>query len=64
MNTLIFFTCTVVNSTSVFTNRDIVQIVLDSLNYLQVQKLLKLYGYVIMENSLIIGVPTQSVGTS
>ncbi|KKM64336.1 hypothetical protein LCGC14_1502380, partial [marine sediment metagenome] len=28
------------------------QIVLDSLNHLQVQKHLKLYGYVIMENHL------------
>ncbi len=47
-----FFTCTVVNWISVFTNRDIVQIILDSLNYLQTQKRLKLYGYVIMENHL------------
>ena len=47
-----FFTCTVVNWISVFTNKDIVQIVLDSLNHLQIQKRLKLYGYVIMENHL------------
>ena len=47
-----FFTCTVVNWISVFTNKDIVQIILDSLNHLQVQKHLKLYGYVIMENHL------------
>ncbi len=47
-----FFTCTVVNWISVITSRDIVQIILDSLNHLQIQKRLKLYGYVIMENHL------------
>ncbi len=47
-----FFTCTVVNWISVFTNRDIVQIVLDSLNHLQIQKRLKRYGFVIMGNHL------------
>ena len=47
-----FFTCTIVNWIPVFTNRDIVQIVLDSLNHLQIQKHMKLYGYVIMENHL------------
>ncbi len=45
-------TCTVVNWISIFTNKDVVQIILDSLNHLQVQKRLKLYGYVIMENHL------------
>lgn len=47
-----FFTCTAVNWIPVFANRDIVQIVLDSLNYLQEQNRLILYGYVIMENHL------------
>ncbi len=47
-----FFTCTAVNWISVFTNRDIVEIILDSLNHLQKQERLKLYGYVIMENHL------------
>jgi len=47
-----FFTCTAVNWISVFTNRDIVEIILDSLNHLPQQERLKLYGYVIMENHL------------
>ncbi|MCP4252332.1 MAG: transposase [Candidatus Scalindua sp.] len=47
-----FFTCTVINWISLFTNRDIVEIILVSLNHLQIQKHLKIFGYVIMENHL------------
>ncbi len=47
-----FFTCTVVNWIPVFTNRETVQILLDSFCYMQKEKHLKLYGFVIMENHL------------
>ena len=47
-----FLTCTLVNWMPLFGNMEIVQIILDSLNFLQCQQRLTLYGYVIMENHL------------
>ncbi|MGR3309786.1 MAG: REP-associated tyrosine transposase [Candidatus Brocadiales bacterium] len=47
-----FLTCTVVNWIPVFTEPEIAKIVLDSLDYLQQDKRLSLYGYVILENHL------------
>ena len=47
-----FLTCTLVNWMPLFGNMEIVQIIIDSLNFLQCQQRLKLYGYVIMENHL------------
>ncbi|MFO0173334.1 MAG: REP-associated tyrosine transposase, partial [Aphanizomenon sp.] len=41
-----------VNWMPLFGNMEIVQIIIDSLNFLQCQQRLKLYGYVIMENHL------------
>ena len=47
-----FLTCTVVNRLPAFINPDIAQIILDSLSFLQNEKRLSLYAYVIMENHL------------
>jgi REP element-mobilizing transposase RayT len=47
-----FLTCTVVNWMPLFGKVELAQIVLDSLNFLQRQQRLALYGYVIMENHL------------
>ncbi|MBD2385143.1 REP-associated tyrosine transposase [Cylindrospermum sp. FACHB-282] len=47
-----FITCTVVNWIPLFGKIEIVQIILDSLNFLQLQQRLILYAYVIMENHL------------
>ncbi len=47
-----FLTCTLVNWMPLFGNIEIAQIILDSLNFLQCQQRLILYGYVIMENHL------------
>ncbi|QJB45244.1 REP-associated tyrosine transposase [Dolichospermum flos-aquae] len=47
-----FLTCTLVNWMPLFGNIELVQIIIDSLNFLQRQQRLTLYGYVIMENHL------------
>ena len=47
-----FLTCTVINWIPVFTKPEAAKIILDSLSYLQQQKRLVLYGFVIMENHL------------
>ena len=47
-----FLTCTLINWMPLFGNMEIVQIILNSLNFLQRQQRLTLYGYVIMENHL------------
>jgi REP element-mobilizing transposase RayT len=47
-----FLTCTVVGWLPVFTNRDAVQILLDSWSFLQDQGRMTLYGYVVLENHL------------
>ena len=47
-----FLTCTLVNWMPLFGNMEIAQIIIDSLNFLQCQQRLTLYGYVIMENHL------------
>ncbi|QMS91693.1 transposase [Nostoc edaphicum CCNP1411] len=47
-----FLTCTVINWIPLFGKVEFTQIILDSLNFLQRQQRLTLYGYVIMENHL------------
>lgn len=47
-----FLTCTVVNWMPLFSKVELAQIILDSLSFLQRQRRLVLYGYVIMENHL------------
>src|SRR5262245_28948475 len=47
-----FMTCTIVGWMPVFTRTEAVDIVYDSWRYLQREKGLRLYGYVILENHL------------
>ncbi|MDD3602459.1 MAG: transposase [Sulfurovum sp.] len=47
-----FFTCTILNWLRVFTRPESVDIILDSLRYLQAEENLKLYAYVILENHI------------
>jgi putative transposase len=47
-----FLTCTVINWIPIFTRPETVQIILDSFVYLQKERSLKLYAYVILENHL------------
>ena len=47
-----FLTCTVVNWMPLFSKVEFTEIIFNSLNFLQRQQRLKLYGYVIMENHL------------
>ena len=47
-----FLTCTVVNWIPIFIRPNTVQIALDSLRFLQNEKRLVFYGYVILENHL------------
>jgi REP element-mobilizing transposase RayT len=45
-------TCTIVNWLALFSKPELVQIILNSLNFLQAQQRLSIHGYVIMENHL------------
>ena len=47
-----FITCTILHWIPIFTRMETVQIVLDSLQYLQKSDNLKIYAYVILENHL------------
>jgi hypothetical protein len=47
-----FLTCTVIEWLPVFTRTETVDILLDSWQFLQSERRLKLYGYVILENHL------------
>ena len=47
-----FMTCTILHWLPLFTNKNSVQIIIDSLSYLQQSDNLKIYSYVILENHL------------
>ncbi|MDD3344778.1 MAG: transposase [Sulfurovaceae bacterium] len=47
-----FFTCTILHWLPIFTRQESVDIILDSLMYLQKEDNLKLYAYVILENHI------------
>ena len=47
-----FLTCTILNWLPIFTRKESVQIIIDSLKHLQKEENLKLYAYVILENHL------------
>jgi len=47
-----FITCTILHWIPIFTNKDSVDIVINSLKYLQKSDNLKIYSYVILENHL------------
>jgi len=59
-----FVTCTVLNWLPIFTRKESVDILLDSLKYLQKEEDLKLYAYVILENHIHLVVQSNDVSKS
>jgi putative transposase len=59
-----FITCTILNWLPIFTRVESVQIVIDSLKYLQKKENLKLYAYVILENHLHIIAQSDDIAKS
>jgi len=57
-----FFTCTIVNWLTVFTRPATVDIVLDSFRFLQSERGLNIYGYVILENHLHMIAASDDIG--
>ncbi len=47
-----FITCTILHWIAIFTNKDSVEIITESLKHLQQSDNLKIYAYVILENHL------------
>ena len=59
-----FLTCTILNWLPIFTRKESVQIIIDSLKHLQKEENLKLYAYVILENHLHIIAQSDDIGKS
>jgi len=59
-----FITCTVLHWIPLFTNQQSVQIILDSLRYLQQSDNLKIYAYVILENHLHLVASSDNIAKS
>ena len=59
-----FITCTVLNWIPLFTNKESVNILLESFKYLQQSDNLKLYAYVILENHIHIVAQSDDIGKS
>ena len=59
-----FVTCTILNWLPVFTRKESVNILLDSLIYLQKEEDLKLYAYVMLENHIHLIVQSDDVAKS
>ena len=59
-----FLTCTILNWLPIFTRKESVQIIVDSLKYLQKEENLKLYAYVILENHLHLVAQSDDIGRS
>ncbi len=59
-----FVTCTILNWLPIFTRKESVDILLDSLRYLQKEENLKLYAYVILENHIHLIVQSSDVAKS
>ncbi len=57
-----FLTCTILHWLPIFTNKDSVQIIIDSLKYLQKQDNMKIYAYVILENHLHLIASSNDIG--
>ncbi len=55
-------TCTILNWLPIFTRKESVQIIIDSLKHLQKEENLKLYAYVILENHLHIIAQSDDIG--
>ena len=56
-----FITCTILHWIPIFTNKESVGIVIDSLKYLQKSDNLKIYAYVILENHLHLVVSSDDI---
>ena len=56
-----FITCTVLHWIPIFTNKESVSILLESLRYLQKSDNLKIYAYVILENHLHLAVSSDDI---
>lgn len=59
-----FVTCTVLNWLPIFTRKESVNILLDSLRHLQQEENLKLYAYVILENHIHLIVQSNDISKS
>jgi len=59
-----FVTCTILNWLPIFTRKESVDILLDSLKYLQKEENLKLYAYVVLENHIHLVVQSNDVAKS
>ncbi len=59
-----FITCTVLHWIPIFTRTESVQIIIESLKYLQTNDNLKIYAYVILENHLHMVVQSDDLGES
>jgi len=59
-----FVTCTILNWLPIFTRKESVEILLDSLKHLQKEENLKLYAYVILENHIHLIVQSDDVAKS
>ena len=57
-----FFTCTIVNWLPVFTRPATVEIILDSFRFLQSERGMNIYGYVILENHLHLIAASEDIG--
>jgi len=47
-----FVTCTIINWMPIFSNKEIVEIVVNSLRFLQEENRLTIFGFIILENHL------------
>jgi REP element-mobilizing transposase RayT len=59
-----FLTCTILNWLPIFTRKESVGIIIDSLKYLQREEGLKLYAYVILENHIHLVAQSDDIGRS
>lgn len=59
-----FITCTILHWIPIFTNRESVSIIIESLKYLQKNDNLKIYAYVILENHLHLVIQSDDLSKS
>jgi len=59
-----FVTCTILNWLPIFTRKESVDILIQSLKYLQREENLKIYAYVILENHIHLIVQSDDIGRS
>jgi len=59
-----FVTCTILNWLPIFTRKESVEILLESLKYLQKEEDLKLYAYVVLENHIHLVVQSDDIARS